>query len=126
MPQHPEQHALVFRATVDPANVDALLDVRPRAIAQARQAQPGLLRADLVRLDETTWLDILVFDTADGDERLMAAAGDLTDLHAMHALIGDVTALDRGQVAHSTHPLGDPATTAPPSTTAAAATATAR
>ncbi|WP_158220651.1 hypothetical protein [Kineosporia sp. A_224] len=103
-PDHPAAHVLVFRAEVDPADAGALLAVRAEAIEQARSVHPGLLRAELVRLDERTWLDVLVFDSADGDERLMAAAGGLPALGRMHALVAGVQSLDRGVLEHSTGP----------------------
>lgn len=92
----------VFRATVDPANVARLLEVRPAAIAQARAACPALLRAELVRVDEHTWLDILVWDGPGGADALMARAADLPLLGEMHALVGEVLAIDTGELAHTT------------------------
>ncbi len=41
----------VFRAKIDPANVQRLRQIRPRAIAEAQRACPALVRAELVRLD---------------------------------------------------------------------------
>ena len=92
----------VFRAKVDPANVDRLLEIRPRAIAQAREACPVLVRAELVRLDEETWLDVVTWTAPDGAEQLMARAADLPLLGEMHALIGDVLGVDLGELKDST------------------------
>lgn len=92
----------VYRATVDPANVARLLQVRPAAIAQAQAACPALLRAELVRLDERTWLDILTWDRLGCAEKLMAVAADIPLLGEMHALISEVIAVDAGELAHST------------------------
>jgi hypothetical protein len=39
--------------------VERLLEVRPAAIAEAQRLCPELLRADLVRLEDGTWLDVL-------------------------------------------------------------------
>ena len=93
----------VFRATVDPANVDRLLAVRPKAIAQARAACPVLVRAELARVDAQTWLDILVWSAPDGADQLMARAADLPLVGEMHALIGEVLAVDVAEVKDSTH-----------------------
>lgn len=92
----------VFRATVDPTKAEDLLAIRAEAIAQAQQACPALVRAELVRLDERTWLDILVWNAPDGEAQLMAHAGELPLLGRMHALIGEVLSADRGELAHST------------------------
>ncbi len=92
----------VYRAKVDPANVARLLEVRPQAIAQAQAACPMLVRAELIRLDEQTWLDILTWSEPGAADKLMAVAGDLPLLGEMHALIGEVLAVDTGELAHST------------------------
>ena len=64
----------VFRAKVDPANVTRLLEIRPRTIVQAQEACAALLRAELIRLDEETWLDVLTWSRPDGVDELMAKA----------------------------------------------------
>lgn len=92
----------VFRAEVEPANAEELLRIRPAAIAEAQAACPVLRRAELVRLDERTWLDILVWGAPDGEEQLMACAEPLPTVGRMHSLIGAVHAVDRGELAHST------------------------
>jgi hypothetical protein len=96
----------VFRAIVDPANVARLLEIRPAAIAQAQAACPALVRAELVRLHGQTWLDILVWDGPGGPDALMAVAAELPLLGEMHALVGEVLAVDTGELAHSTAPVG--------------------
>ena len=92
----------VYRTTVDPANVDRLLEIRPSAIAQAQAACPLLVRADLIRLDERTWLDILTWTEPGAADKLMAVAGELPLVGQMHALIDEVVAVDTGELAHST------------------------
>ena len=91
----------VFRAEVDPANVAELLRIRPEAIEQAQRACPVLKRAELVRLDDQTWLDVLVWSAADGEQQLMAVAGELPLLGRMHGLIGRVQSVETGELAHS-------------------------
>lgn len=98
----------VFRARVASEDVARLLAVRPAAVAQARAACPELLRAELVQLDEHTWLDLLTWSAPDGPDRLMAAAGgghDLDALHEMHGLVGQVLAVEQGRVAHTSQPV---------------------
>lgn len=92
----------VFRAKVDPADVERLLAVRPTAIAEARAACPVLVRAELVRLDAETWLDILTWTAPDGAEQLMADAEGLAALAEMHGLIGEVLSVDVGELLSST------------------------
>jgi hypothetical protein len=92
----------IFRAKVDPANVEKLLAVRPGAIAQAQAACPVLLRAELIRLDEDIWLDVLIWSEPDGSDQLMRQAANLPLLAEMHALVGEMLAFETGELAHST------------------------
>ncbi|MDP9416403.1 MAG: hypothetical protein M3P48_00855 [Actinomycetota bacterium] len=92
----------VFRAKIDPANVQRLRQIRPRAIAEAQRACPALVRAELVRLDEETWLDVLTWSAPDGDQQLMARAHGLAALGEMHGLVRDVVAVDKGELLTST------------------------
>jgi hypothetical protein len=88
----------VWRAKVADADVKRLLAVRPAAIAEAKRLCPELLRADLVRLSDGTWLDVLTWSSADGDERLMARAQEFDALHAMHDLLEDAEQVGRGEI----------------------------
>jgi hypothetical protein len=88
----------VWRAKVSDADVERLLAVRPAAIAEAQRLCPELLRADLVRLSDGTWLDVLTWSRADGEERLMARAEEFDALHTMHELLEDAEQVGRGEI----------------------------
>jgi hypothetical protein len=92
------EYLQVWRAKVADDDVERLLAVRPAAIAEAQRLCPELLRAVLVRLGDGTWLDVLTWSSADGEERLMARAEDFDALHAMHALLQDAEAIGRGEI----------------------------
>jgi hypothetical protein len=92
------EYLQVWRAKVADDAVDRLLAVRPEAIAEAQRLCPRLLRADLVRLGDGTWLDVLTWSCADGEERLMARAEEFEALHSMHELLGDAEAIGRGEI----------------------------
>lgn len=94
----------VWRARVPEASVADLLAVRDEAIAEAQQLCPQMLRADLVRLPDGDWFDILTWSVADGEDRLMAQQAEFDALHRMHALIGEVVGVDRGEVRFLGHP----------------------
>jgi hypothetical protein len=94
----------VFRAKVDPENATRLLQVRPEAIAQAQAVCPALLRAELVRLDEETWLDILTWSEPGGADQLMRHVAELPLLGEMHSLVDEILTVDTGELAHSTQP----------------------
>src|SRR5512132_1074800 len=91
----------LFRARVPDESVAPLLEVRPSAIAEARRLCPELLGAELVRLDDGTWLDVLRWSSADGEERLMKRAADFDAVTKMHGLLLEVEEPLRGEILHS-------------------------
>ncbi len=92
------QYLQVWRARVPEENVEQLLELRPAAIAEARRLCPELLSAELVRLGDGTWLDVLRWSRPDGEERLMAFADRFDALHKMHALLEDAVPIGRGEI----------------------------
>jgi hypothetical protein len=50
----------IYRAQSRRCERRASAPVRPAAIEEFRDARPELLRAELIRLDHDTWLDVLV------------------------------------------------------------------
>ncbi len=91
----------IYRAKIDPANVDRLLEIRADAVAQFQEQVPELLQADLVRLDDDVWLDVLTWSAPVDDERIAQAAAAAPKSAEMHALITDVVGHDRGEIVHS-------------------------
>jgi hypothetical protein len=59
---------------------------------------PGPGRADLVRLEDGTWLDVLTWSCPDGEERLMRHADQFDAVNKMHALLEDVSQVGRGEI----------------------------
>jgi hypothetical protein len=92
----------IYRVKVDPADVERLLEIRAAAVAEFRQQVPELLHADLVRLDDDVWLDILRWSEPVDPDRLSAAAQCTPTAAEMHALIADELGHDTGELAHST------------------------
>ena len=70
----------VWKAKVAEDDVESLLAVRSEAIAEAKRLCPALLRAELVRADGDTWLDVLTWSAPDGEEQLMASAEQFLSL----------------------------------------------
>ena len=93
-----DEYVQVWRAKVADGRVEQLLAVRPAAIAEAKRLCPELVRADLVRVGDGTWLDVLTWSVSDGEERLMARAAEFKELHAMHDLLEDAEPVGRGEV----------------------------
>jgi hypothetical protein len=88
----------VWRANVADGSVERLLELEPVAIAEAQRLCPELLRADLVRLEDGTWLHVLRWSSADGEERLMAHAAKFDAVEKMHALLEGATLVGRGEI----------------------------
>jgi hypothetical protein len=92
------EYLQVWRARVDEGNVERLLELRPAAIAEAQRLCPELLAAELVRLEDGTWLDALRWSCADGEERLMQHAEQFDAVEKMHALLEDAEQVGRGEI----------------------------
>lgn len=91
----------IYRAKIDPADVERLLEIRADAVAEFQELVPELLQADLVRLEDGVWLDVLVWSAPVDDERIAQAAAGAPASVEMHNLIADVIAHDRGEIVHS-------------------------
>jgi hypothetical protein len=92
------EYLQVWRARVGEGNVGRLLEVRPAAIAEARRLCPELLAAELVRLEDGTWLDVLRWSCPDGEERLLRHADRFDAVHKMHELLEDAEQVGRGEI----------------------------
>ncbi len=64
----------IYRAKIDPANEDRFLEIRADAGAEFQQQVPGLLQADLVRLEDGVWLDALTWSASVEEERISRGA----------------------------------------------------
>jgi hypothetical protein len=95
------QYVQVWKAKVAESEVEQLLAVRPAAIEEAKRLCPALLRAELVRADDGTWLDVLTWSAADGEEQLMARAEEFDALNRMHAFLENAEQVGRGEVVAS-------------------------
>jgi hypothetical protein len=88
----------VFRARVPREGVAALLEIEPMAIAEAQRLCPVLLGAQLVRVDEDTWLHVLSWSAGDGEEQLMQRAAEFDAVARLHDLLADADAGVRGEI----------------------------
>ena len=92
------EYLQVWRANVAEGSVGRLLELEPAAIAEAQGLCPELVGANLVRLEDGTWLHVLRWSSADGEERLMAHAAKFDVVEKMHALLEDATLVGRGEI----------------------------
>jgi hypothetical protein len=92
------EYLQVWKAKVAEDDVEPLLRMRREAVEEAKRLCPALVRADLVRVDEETWLDVLTWSVPDGEERLMARASEFDALNRMHSFLEQAEPVGRGEV----------------------------
>ena len=91
----------VYHATVPAAAAERLLEVRGPAIAGLRERCPGLRRAELIRVDDTRWIDLVVWDSAEARDAAAAHVDATPELRELHALAGVPTAHEHGTLEHA-------------------------
>ena len=91
----------IYRVRIDPANVERLLEIRAAAVAEFQEQVPELVQADLVRLQDDVWLDVLTWSGPVEPDRIAAAAQCTPTSAEMHGLIAEELAHDRGELVHS-------------------------
>jgi hypothetical protein len=91
----------IYRVRIDPANVERLLEIHDAAVAEYQEQVPELLAAELVRLDDEVWLDILRWSGPVDPSRIEAAAACTPTAAELHALLADERGHDRGELVHS-------------------------
>jgi hypothetical protein len=91
----------IYRVKIEPADVDRLIEIRAAAVAEFQEQVPELLQADLVRLDDGAWLDILTWSEPVDAERIAKAAECTPTSAEMHGSIADVLGHDQGELVHS-------------------------
>lgn len=91
----------IFHATVAEQDVERLLAVRDEAIAGLRERCGGPRRAELVRVEGTTWMDLVVWDDEAAAEEAARHFSAVPALGEMHAIIGTPTSRSRGSVEHA-------------------------
>ena len=92
------EYLTVWRASVDERDVKPLLEVEPKAIAEAKGLCPELLGTDLVNLGDGTWLHLLRWTAADSVDRLMARSDEFDLVHTMHGYLANAEQVGRGEV----------------------------
>jgi hypothetical protein len=92
------EYLTVWRAKVVDGDVKPLLDVEPKAIAEAKRLCPDLLGADLVNLGDGTWFHVLRWSAPDGTGRLMARAEEFDVVHTMLGYVPDADVAGHGEV----------------------------
>ena len=64
----------MVRFTIRPGAEEALVEERPAMVEAVRAEFPGMLSARLAKLDDTTWLELLVWTSRETAQRARAPA----------------------------------------------------
>ena len=84
------------RFRVDPSKVGALLAARPAMLADFRDDRAGFLDADLVRLPDGEWLDIVRWRTPEDFAASREKGANLPGVAAFFAVIDSLVSAEEG------------------------------
>jgi hypothetical protein len=88
------------RFKVDPENASRILASRDDMVAAVRSHFPGLIEANLARLDETTWIDVWKWQSLEHAKAAAEGAPSLPEAAAMFALITEVESMEHADIVH--------------------------
>lgn len=86
------------RFRVDPNKTEQLRSSWQVAVDSIRSRFPGLLEANLARLDENTWLDIWRWESADTAKAAAEGAHAVPGAAAYFAVIDEFVAMDHAEI----------------------------
>jgi hypothetical protein len=86
----------VVHARVHPEDEEAMLAKRPAFVGAMKRAVPGLIDANLVKLEDGTWLDIVRWESRESAEEAPAAHGQVAEAQEMDALVAEVMEFKQG------------------------------
>jgi len=87
------------RVTVAPDDAQEFQARWPKAVDAIRATFPGLEEANLVQLDETTWLDIWRWESHEAAVSAAEGAPKIPDAASMFELIKEVVKMEHGEIA---------------------------
>jgi hypothetical protein len=87
------------RFRVDPSKAESLRQAWPRAVDSISTRFPGLLEANLARLDERTWMDVWRWESAAAAGAATKGAHEVPQAAAYFGLIDEFMAMDHAEIA---------------------------
>jgi hypothetical protein len=91
----------VVHARVHPEVEEEMLGHREAFVISMRRAVPGLLDAQLVKLEDGTWLDIVRWASPADAEAGASAHERVPEAAEMGRFVSEVTSIQQGRAAHS-------------------------
>jgi quinol monooxygenase YgiN len=88
----------MVRFTVRPGAEEALVSERPAMVEAVRAEFPGMLSARLAKLDETTWLEHIVWTSRETARKATEKAHDIPAVAAWLSHIAEVIVVERADV----------------------------
>lgn len=86
------------RYQIDPSNAEKLEIQWPLAVKAISYEFPGLIQANLVRLDDTTWIDIWHWESHEAAVKAAEGAPKIPAAAEMFSLISGPPTLEHGQI----------------------------
>jgi hypothetical protein len=87
------------RFRVSPEDVAALLAARPRMLHDFETDRAGFIGAQLVRLPDNQWLDVVTWRTAEDFAASRAKGANLPGIKAFFDAIGELVSDEQGELA---------------------------
>ena len=88
----------MVRFTVRPGAEEALVYERPAMVEAVRAEFPGMLSAQLAKLDETTWLELIVWTSREAAQRATEKAHAIPAVAAWFSHIAEVIGIEHADV----------------------------
>jgi heme-degrading monooxygenase HmoA len=86
------------RFKTDPAQADQLVARWRAAVTAIRDRFPGLIEANLSRIDDSTWVDVWRWESHDAAVAAAQGAPEVPEAAAMFALITESPQMEHGEI----------------------------
>lgn len=88
------------RFKVEPDKASDMLASRDEMVDAIRARFPGLIEAQLARLDDVTWIDVWKWESLEQAEAAAAGAREVPQAGAMFSFISEVESLEHAEIIH--------------------------
>jgi heme-degrading monooxygenase HmoA len=86
------------RFKIDPTQADQLVERWRAAVAAIRTRFPGLIEANLARIDDTTFVDVWRWETHEAAMAAAQGAPDTPEAASMFSLIAEPPLMEHGDI----------------------------
>jgi hypothetical protein len=97
------EYLTVWRFKVADEDVEGLVEVQSRSVAETKRLCPEMLSAELVNLGDGTWLHLVRWSARESleswSQRLLANPDEAASVGGMHAYFSDEVMIGHGEIA---------------------------